>query len=223
MLRNLFMVGIIGLGGVAILVSLGIWQVNRLAEKEAYLANIESRIGEPPQALPGNPDPATDKFMPVTATGTIAPGLIRVLSSRKNVGAGHRLIVPFVSTDGRRILVDIGFLAQGRAVPAMPAMTMTLTGNLHWPDETDSFTPKPIAGSDLWFARDVPALAAALDTAPILIVARDTAGIDGVTPWPINTDGIPNDHRGYAITWFSLAAIWLAMTGFLVYRMRKPK
>ncbi len=86
----------------------------------------------------------------------------------------------------------------------------------------DGYTPEPDREAELWFARDVPAMAAALDTEPVLIVRRAGGELPGVTPWPVDTAGIPNDHLEYAITWFSLAAIWLAMTGFLVYRMRKP-
>ena len=29
---------------------------------------------------------------------------------------------------------------------------------------------------------------------------------------PVDTSTIPNDHWGYAITWFSLAAVWAGMT-----------
>ena len=71
----------------------------------------------------------------------------------------------------------------------------------------------------IWFARDVDAMAAALNTKPILIVAREVSFHDGdVTPFPVDTTRIPNDHLQYAITWFSLAAIWLAMTFYFVQR-----
>jgi surfeit locus 1 family protein len=37
---------------------------------------------------------------------------------------------------------------------------------------------------------------------------------------PVDTAGIPNDHLEYAVTWFSLAAIWAGMTGFFLWRTR---
>jgi surfeit locus 1 family protein len=40
-----------------------------------------------------------------------------------------------------------------------------VTGNLHWPDEVDSFTPAR-SWPAIWFARDVPAMAAALGSEP---------------------------------------------------------
>jgi len=40
---------------------------------------------------------------------------------------------------------------------------------------------------------------------------------------PVDTARIPNDHLQYAITWFSLAAIWLGMSLFFLRRRRAPK
>jgi surfeit locus 1 family protein len=95
-----------------------------------------------------------------------------------------------------------------------------VVGTLHWPDETDSFTPPPDAARDIWFARDVPAMAAKLQTEPVLIVTREATG-DGITPLPVGTQGIPNNHLNYAVTWFSLAAVWAGMTLLLLWRIRR--
>ncbi|MBE0554514.1 MAG: SURF1 family protein, partial [Rhodobacteraceae bacterium] len=92
--------------------------------------------------------------------------------------------------------------------------------NLHWPQDADSFTPPPDPRTGLWFARDVAAMAAKLGTEPVLIVARGPTG-DGITPMPVDSSAIPNDHWGYAITWFSLAAVWAVMTGYLLWRIRQ--
>ena len=64
------------------------------------------------------------------------------------------------------------------------------------------------------------ALAAALDTEATFIVAREPTG-DGIEAMPVDTSSIPNDHWGYAITWFSLAAVWAGMTGYLLWRIRQ--
>jgi surfeit locus 1 family protein len=42
-----------------------------------------------------------------------------------------------------------------------------------------------------------------------------------IEPMPVDTSGIPNDHMNYAITWFSLAAVWLGMTAYLLWRIRQ--
>ncbi len=214
---------LIGLGGIAILVSLGVWQVQRLAWKQALLTNIEDRIAAEPVALPEAPDPDQDRYLPVTVTGSIAEGSgVRLLASRRQIGAVYRHVVPFETSDRRRILLDIGWTRPENEFPDLPDDQVTLTGNLDWPRETDGFTPAPDREARLWYARDVPAMAASLGTEPILLVLREMPHTDlGVTPWPVDTAGIPNDHMQYAVTWFSLAAIWGGMTVLFVQRSRR--
>jgi surfeit locus 1 family protein len=131
-------------------------------------------------------------------------------------------VIGVLQTDGRRVMADLGFVGLDAKDTPRIAGTITLRGHLHWPDEVDSWTPAPEA--DLWFGRDVPAMAAALGTEPVLIVvARMSPPVPGVTPLPIDTSDIPNDHLGYAITWFSLAFVWAIMSGFFIIRMgRRP-
>jgi surfeit locus 1 family protein len=62
-------------------------------------------------------------------------------------------------------------------------------------------------------------MAAKLQTEPTLIVASTPTG-DGIAPMPVDTSGIPNNHWGYAIQWFLLAATWAGMTVFLLWRIR---
>lgn len=211
---------IFGAVGIGILLGLGFWQLSRLDQKEAALAEIEAKIVAAPVALPVRADPAGDKYLPVIVTGQFAGDALSVLVSRKQIGPGVRLIAPFVTDTGRRIMVDRGFVADAARGEDHTATAFEVTGNLHWPEETDSYTPAPDAEAGLWFARDVAAMAAALGTDPILLVARSNTG-GGVEPLPVDTAGIPNDHLQYAITWFSLAVVWAGMTGLLVWRIRQ--
>ena len=120
-------------------------------------------------------------------------------------------------------MVDLGFLPIQSPTPTAPADPVTVTGNLHWPDEIDSYTPAPDLGADIWFARDLPLMADHLGAEPLLVVARSTSLPDSpLTPLPLDTSGIPNDHLGYAVTWFGLAIVWVVMTGFFLWRIRKP-
>lgn len=217
--RIIFLI-LIGLGGAAILVSLGTWQMQRLAWKEGIIADINARIAAPPVALPKTPNPEIDAYLPVMVTGTLSGDTIRVLVSQKDVGAGYRLITALETSAGR-ILVDRGFVAVNEQNISTPVMPVTVTGNLQWPQEVDGYTPAPDLSNNIWFARDVPALAAALGSQPTMIVARSLSTDDpAVTPFPVDTTRIPNDHLQYAITWFSLAAIWLAMSVLFLMRRR---
>lgn len=214
----------IGLGGMAILLWLGTWQLQRLSWKEGVLAQINARIAAAPVDLPSDLDPERDRYLPVQTSGRFEGAPIRVLASMKQVGAVHRLIAPFVTGSGRRILVDVGWIPANTPPQPMPQEQMEIIGNLHWPRETDGFTPEPDLNANLWFARDVPDMASALDTEPTLIVLRDLpeTGLQS-TPMPVDTVGIPNDHLQYAITWFSLAAIWGGMSLLFEVRTRRKQ
>ncbi|WP_347311045.1 SURF1 family protein [Defluviimonas sp. SAOS-178_SWC] len=213
---------ILGAGGIAILMSLGFWQVRRLAWKEGVIAAIEAKIGDEPAAFDGiaGPDPERDQYRPVTATGRIGQAYLRILSGQKYVGSGYRIISPFIVGD-RTVMIDRGFVAEDEGPPPMHAAPVTITGNLLWPQDADSYTPAPDLAKNIWFARDVEAMAGALHAEPVLIVGRDGPDDRPVTPDPVDTASIPNDHRQYAITWFSLAGVWAGMTAFLLWRIRQ--
>jgi surfeit locus 1 family protein len=213
---------LLGIAGCAVLVSLGVWQLQRLAWKEAVLAEITARIAAAPVAVPDPADPQRDLYLPVTAAGRLTGEEALVLASRKGDGAGFRVIAVLETGAGRRLLLDRGFLPEaGRDTPRR-SPGGAVTGNLHWPDEVDRFTPAPDAAAGLWFARDVPALAAALATEPVLIVARSDTG-DGIAPMPVDASGIPNNHLGYAVQWFGLAAVWAGMTLLYLWRIRQRR
>lgn len=220
MRRSLFFFSI-GLGGAAILVSLGIWQVQRLDWKLGVIADIDARIEATPIPLPDVLDPVNDAYLPVEVRGVLDPTYLRVLVSQKEIGAGYRIISAF-DMGGRRVLLDRGFTPVDQ--PNVPSHegSVTVRGNLQWPQETDGFTPAPDIAKNIWFAREIDDMAEALKTEPVLVVAKKTSFNDApISPLPVDTTAIPNDHLSYAITWFSLAAIWLAMTFAFTMRARR--
>lgn len=212
---------LIGGGGVLILLYLGIWQIQRLAWKEALLADIGTRIAAAPVDLPATPDREADRYLPVTVTGqfTTETAPAKMLASRRQTGAVYRVLAPFETAEDRRVMIDLGWIPAERDLPDLPQGPVTLTGNLDWPRETDGFTPEPDLDDGLWYARDVAPLAEVFETEEILLVLRERPESDlDVTPWPVDTSNIPNDHLQYALTWFSLAVIWVGMTIFFLRR-----
>ena len=214
---------ILGVVGVAILVGLGLWQLQRLDWKQEVLARIEAQMASAPAPLPAQGETSeAGKYQPVAVTGrTVGPEL-HMLTGMTGIGPGYEVITAFETAEGRRILLDRGFLPEvGKDVARAP-VALTVTGNLHWPEEASSNTPQPDLGRNIWFARDVPAMAAHLGAEPVLVVARDVTGDEqGIIPVPVSTAGIPNDHLGYALTWFSLAGVWAGMTAYLLWRIRQ--
>ncbi|WP_103255512.1 SURF1 family protein [Tabrizicola aquatica] len=212
----------LGVAGVAVLMCLGFWQLDRMEEKRVYLDEIEARITNAPIPLPAAPEEAAHKFQAVVAEGQFTGNYLEVLAGQTGASPGVLVIEAFALPDGRKIMVQRGFVADDARAAPRPPREARVEGNLHWPQDTNSSTPAPDARTGLWFARDVPAMAAKLGTEPTLIVASAPTG-DGIAPVPVDTSTIPNNHWGYAIQWFLLAATWAGMTVFLLWRIRARK
>ncbi len=229
----------LGLIGSAVLCGLGLWQVQRLAWKEALIAELGARLTAAPTALPATLDQEAHEFRRVEITGRFsraegAHGFadIAYLMTKRPWGAGYRVIQPFETTGGRVVLVDRGYVpvAQkndgGRAaIPTPPPDgEITLAGALRWPDDADGFNDlsKPPA-DNVWLTREVPRTAPLFDAEPVLVVAETSTAPDGAEfpiPLPVAVN-LPNDHLQYAITWFTMAAIWVGFAIALVRRARR--
>jgi len=223
MLKRIIGPLVFGLGGLAVLISLGLWQVSRLEWKLEIIADIESRIHATPVAIPDTLSPDDHRYLPVFASGSYTGEAVHVLSSQRERGTGTRVIAVLQAADGRRLLVDRGFMSDAvRDGADLTAQSADILGNLQWPNDSDSYTPEPDLNRGLWFSRNVDPIATHLGTEPVMIVARtDTPAVPGLVPTPINTAEIKNDHLGYAFTWFSLALVWAVMTVFLLWRIRR--
>ncbi len=211
---------IFGLAGIAILIGLGTWQVQRLEWKTNILNDIEAKINSTSVPLPNNPDEATDNFLPVFVQGKVGEQSLYYLTSQRGWGPGYRVISP-LEMDNRVILLDRGFIPdQLKEAHDNPGFT-EVEGNLLWPDEWDNlFTPEP--ENDIWFARELGRMSSVLGTEPLMVVSKATTNEDmNITPWPVTAEGIPNNHLQYAITWFSLATIWFILTAYWIMRIAR--
>ena len=220
-MRRFWFIIFIGFAGTACLLYLGKWQIDRLYWKVDILKKIDQKIAAAPVLLPAEPSESVHKYLSVEISGQFMEESIRVLASKKRYGAGYRIIHVF-RTNGRRLLVDLGFVGLETDYDIDLSSDISLVGNLHWPDEVDNFTPEPDLENNIWFARDVERVASALQTEPILIILKDSTLKDkNIKPMPIDTTHIPNDHLQYAITWFSLAIIWSLMSCLFIWTTRQ--
>jgi len=219
MLRQLVLALILGIVGTGTLVGLGVWQLQRLEWKEGIISGAGAMIAADPIPLPPSPDPGKDRYRAVSVTGSFTGEEAHVLTSTREAGPGFLVIAAYETTDGRRILIDRGFVAEtGKTIPR-PQRAVAVTGNLNWPDDVTSSTPGYDAARAIWYGRDVAGIAALLGTEPVLVIAGSDTG-DGITARPVSTAGFRNDHWQYAVTWFSLAVAWAGMTVFLLWRIR---
>ena len=223
MLRKILFPLILGVAGCGTLIGLGLWQVERLAWKEDILANIESRLAAPPAPVSLDVTEDADEYTTVIFSGIPTGDELHVLVSGTQAGTGYRVISKVITGVGP-VLVDQGLLPlDAKAEPPL-VKAMQITGTLLWPDDRNSSTPDPDLGANIWFARDVEAMSDALQTEPLMVVATSTTPADPrLTPLPVRTANIKNDHLQYAITCFLLALVWAIMTLFLIIRTIRTK
>jgi surfeit locus 1 family protein len=206
--------------GIVILIGLGLWQVQRLHWKEGLLARIAALQSAPPQPLDGvlrraANDPDID-YVRVRATcPDIETAPYLRLYSVKDGYAGWRIIAACPLTGGSygAILVDRGFLDQRLKLTAGQTISTPIVGILRRGDTRNFVTPRNDPAQNLWYGRDIAAMAQALGVskpAPTYLMLEQPApppGGPAVAPLPSD---IPNNHLQYAITWFGLA---LALAG----------
>ncbi len=224
--------------GVLVLTSLGVWQVQRLQWKEAMLARIAALQGAPPEPLGvvlnrlgegGRPEVGQVDFVRVQ---TVCPTLQQTptLHLYAVLGGvmGRRLITacPIKAGRFRTLLVDRGFVPDEtpmtNAPPRGPTLEAPLIGVLRTPPEHGWLTPASDPAKNDWRARDVPAMAEALrapSPAPVFLMLETPRPQSGVPmPAAVPTD-IPNNHLGYALTWFGLA---LGLIGVYLASLLRP-
>jgi len=216
----------------AILIGLGVWQVKRLHWKEGLLARIHALQTAPPRdlaaALSGPLDGPEFDFTRVTANCPdieITPSLR--LYALRDAATGYRIITACTLTGARfgSILVDRGFVRQDQVAAIGPGARLDgpITGVLRRGDKPNFVTPPNDARQNLWYWRDIPAMARTLGAqrpAPTFLMLEKPApaGV-GPTPAPLPLD-IPNSHLQYAVTWFGLAATLVGVYLAMLWRRR---
>ncbi len=223
MLRKILFPLVLGLAGCGVLISLGLWQVERLAWKEEVLVGINSRLAAVPAELTPDVSEAVDEYTRVTLSGTTTGEELHVLVSGTEAGTGYRVISK-VETPFGAILVDQGLLAINNKAALPLIAEMQIDGTLIWPDDQNAQTPDPDLAANIWFARNVDTMSAALNTLPLMVVTTRTTPADPrLTALPVNTTTVKNDHFEYAATWFVLALVWASMSIYLILRTTRPK
>lgn len=221
---------------LAILVGLGVWQLQRLKWKEGLLrqiAALENASAQPLGTVLARGKAGAD--ISFTRVSTLCPDLetrpvLRLFTVAEGGVAGYRLITacPLASGPYGSILVDRGFVAQlgddlPRNIPGQP-ISQPVVGVLRGGGERSFVTPKNRADQNQWYWRDVDAMARALhapNPAPLYLMLETPAPASGVprpSPLPPN---IPNNHLGYAITWFGLAGALLGVYLGMLFHKRQ--
>lgn len=211
--------------GVAILIGLGVWQVERRTWKLGLIERIAERVTAPPvdlsTALAADAATGDVEYLRVTVQGRYLPGQERWLYAPTEQGPGYDVFAPLVTDDDHRlVLVNRGFLPQDmssdtRRPPNTPQGPVTVVGLIRKQGAKSWFALPPDTAKAEYYWPDYTGMLASLPAdakagrtmVPFVIDAQSETGRQGVWPKPGTTVlEISNRHLEYALTWFGLAA-----------------
>jgi cytochrome oxidase assembly protein ShyY1 len=226
--RRIAGLGIFTLAVLALLIGLGVWQLQRRVEKHALIAHLTERLAAAPAALPAPAQwnaltPAHDEFRRVRFSAVYEARPDAMVYSagsaiREDIsGPGTWALMP-ARLPGGTIVINTGFVQntmqdraqQDRAVTRLvTGQPVMLTGYIRFPESAGLLTPAENLAKRLWFTRDHLAMARALgwgEVAPFYVDLEAPAPESGIPkPGPLEVH-LKDDHLQYAITWFGLAA-----------------
>ncbi len=224
-----------------LLAGLGTWQVERLSWKEGILAQIEARSRQIPVPIPAAPkwaslNPDEYEYRRVTLSGQFEHNqealVFRPTGAIKGRpdGPGYHVLTPLRLDDGSRVIVNRGFVPLDRqeATSRLDGQIrgpVTVTGLMRAPEARNMFTPADNPTKRLWYTRDTPSIARALNlenVAPFAVDADDANLPGGLPRGGATQINVPNNHLSYALTWYGLALTLAGVFGVFVWRRKKP-
>lgn len=240
--RSLFWPGLCTGLALLVLLSLGFWQLQRLAWKETLLARMAQRIDAAPVALPAPSQwlalaQPENEYLRVRIAGVFEHSkemLIFRAAGADGPGAGFHVVTPLriKFEDGRaaHILVNRGFVPEHLRNPASRqdgqiSGPVEVTGHVRSAETRTPFTPADTPARGVWYTRDPLAMAAFAkleNAAPFVVDADNAAGSGG---WPKPGAArlrIPNNHLSYALTWFGLALTLIGVFAVFAFRKLRP-
>jgi surfeit locus 1 family protein len=213
---------------VGVMVRLGVWQLDRLEERRQFNARVQAQIEAPPldlnTGLPADLDQLYNmEYRQVILRGEYDPSNEILLRNQVwENQPGHHLLTPLrLAGTGYAVLVDRGFIALNEGQPAARAQyarpgVVELTGILKRPQNQRRFgVPDPTLAPDetrldAWNAVNLTRIQEQVNypLLPVYVLAAP----DPAQPGPPyasleQPDLSEGPHMGYAIQWFSFAAV----------------
>lgn len=226
--------GILVLIALAILISLGTWQVERLHWKEGLLADIAERQVAAPVPLADIEAMAAAsgdiEYRKVTATGRYINNKERHFFATWRGQTGYYIYTPLELADGRALFVNRGFVPFENKEPEMrmqgqltDQQTVTGLARQKLPGKPSWVVPDNDVAKNIFYWKDLDVMAESvgLDKArviPFFVDADSTPNPAGLPIGGVTQVDLPNDHLQYAFTWYGLAAVLVVVVAICWFR-----
>jgi surfeit locus 1 family protein len=229
---------VILLAALAILLSLGTWQVERLHWKEGLLADIAARRVAPAVDLSTIETMAADggdiEYRNVTASGRYINNKERHFFATYDGAPGYYVYTPLQLDDGRYLFVNRGFVPYEAKEPEMRVdgqltgrQTVTGLARAKLPGKPSYIVPDNDLAKNIFYWKDLDVMASSdgfdrSQVVQLFVDADKTPNPSGLPIGGVTIVDLPNDHLEYAFTWYGLAAALVAIAVISWYRKRYP-
>lgn len=223
---------------LAILLSLGTWQAQRLVWKEQLLADIAERHAAPPldvteiEALLARGEAI--EYRAMTARGVFDHDRERHFFATHEGRTGFYIYTPLTVADGRRLFVNRGFVPYDLKDPALrpqgqveEEVTVSGYARSELLEKPSAIVPDNDIAKNLFYWKDLDGMASStgLDRREVLPFFMDAdAASTNPGGWPqggVTQFSLPNNHLQYAVTWYGLAAALVAVVAGVWWRRRR--
>jgi surfeit locus 1 family protein len=226
--------------GVAFLIGLGTWQMQRLAWKQGLIGAIAERTHAAPIPLATVEARAAEGGDPEYARVTVEGRLrndheLYFYAIDERLGPGYHVLTPLERGDGSIVFVNRGFVPlekkdPGTRAAGQPSDEISIVGLVRIPQQPKMFTPDNDPAKNIWYWYDLPAMAGAAlpggdaRVAPLIVDAEaDPSPPGGLPKGGVTRLELPNRHLEYALTWYGLAAALVAVfAAFALNLWRQP-
>jgi surfeit locus 1 family protein len=204
-----------------LLLGLGTWQVERLQWKENLIATINARAHEAPVDVLSLTKTQDLTYLPAKASGAFLNdhAFYLLALSLKGEG-GYHILTPLKLEDDRIMLVDRGWVPYDHKTNYLePSGLVSITGVLRAPEHHMFQTPNDPAHNN-WYGIDLAAMSQAAGIPFFFPYVLEIDASPEKGSYPIGGQTrvtLPNNHFGYALTWYALALIWLVIYGSLLF------
>jgi surfeit locus 1 family protein len=237
--RRLWMTLLVIIGAL-ILGRLGIWQLDRLAQRRAFNSSLNTRMAQPPITVTdAQIDPDALEYRRIEVRGVYDPTQEIVLRNRELDGvAGIHVLTPLrLSGSDTAVLVDRGWLPRDYADPAArsayaaPPSEQLVSGIARRSQDESAGGPQdPPLGPDrkrldAWFHVDTARIQqqAGYPLLPIFIEQQPAPGDPALPRRVATVDLGEGPHMGYAVQWFAFAIILVVGYIAFVYSQTRAK
>lgn len=217
-------------------VALGVWQLQRMAWKQALIAQVDARVAAAPAAPPARGTwstvgEASHAYLRVRLDGEFLPLPETRTQAVTALGGGAWLLAPLRTTDSDIVLVNRGFVPAGERAAPLPAGAVSVVGLLRTSEPGGGFLRHNDPAGGRWYSRDVAAIARTHglpgdDVAPFFVDAFSVTGPGVVADaaWPragMTVIRFRDPHLSYALTWFGMALLTAFAASRLVVSGRR--